>query len=480
MTDTIDTTGAETDETPPEAEAPETAEAQAPETEPEAPEETPTEQPEEPQPEAPEEPQPEAPEEPQAVEVAAPQRVPGLAPELPIIPDRNEMNDLAAMAVMLSNAQAVPAALKNRPEDVFLVLLTARDLGVALTTAMREFHVIEGRVTLSAKSRLALVRSSGLGRIWPDAGNDAEEAIWHAARVDQPGQVWSYSFTMAEARAVVDAKGKILAEKLNWKNYPKRMLSWRAAGYLLDDIFPEIGTGLYTPDEMGAVTNEEGDPIEVSAVETPRGMRSARGGQGQGGGQASEVEPPDEETAAELAARLEAVKAVPVAHDELKAWWAERQLPPARALSKRQAATVLARLNALETKHQIAAPVAAPGAPPGPPADPAPTAPAEAPGAPTDDSEDPPAPTPEVLEQMGRYLDEGEIVLWLIERAKLSTRDRIEKYAAEHELDLPDGNLQALRRWWCEQEVARIGAALYLPILLAVLGTAAVGDGRDA
>ena len=406
--------------------------------------------------------------------------VPGLAPELPIIPERKEMNDLASMAVMLAHADAVPVALRQKPNDVFLVLLTARDLGVSLTTALREFHVIEGKVTLSPKSKLAMVRTSGLGRVWPDPGNDAESATWHATRVDQPGQVWSYSFTMDEARRITQ-KGKLLSEKDNWKNYPKRMLSWRAAGYLLDDIFPEVGTGLYSPDELGAVTNEEGEPIEVAAVEVPQGMRNGRrsssGGSGQG---APEEEPLDEETAAELTARLAAVKAVPDAHEELKGWWAERQLPPARALPRAKSAIVFARLNALETKHGISAAAASPAAPAATAADGAPAAAADAPAAPADDSEATPAPTPETLARMAGLLEEGDVIAWLIEKAKITGRDRFVAYAAEHELDLPDGNLQALRRWWCEQEVARIGGALYHPFLLAVLGTAAHGRGDDA
>lgn len=411
-----------------------------------------------------------APEPPVAASIEVAGRVPGLAADLPIIPERSEMNDLAAMAVMLAHADAVPTALRQKPNDVFLVLLTARDLGVSLTTALREFHVIEGKVTLSPKSKLAMVRTSGLGRIWPDPGNDAESATWHATRTDQPGERWSYTFTMAEAKAIKQ-KGKILADKDNWTNYPKRMLSWRAVGYLLDDIFPEVGTGLYSPDELGAVTNEEGDPIEVSAVEVPTGMRSSGGRQAP----AVEAEAPDEATAAELAARLEAAKAYPEAHAELKAWWQERGLPPARVLTKGQAAVVLARLNALETKHSISRAEPEAEAPPAPQADPEAPEPGEvtetfAVEPPDDDS---PAPTIEHLQVIADYAEAGEITLVLIERARLMNERSIRSYAAGRELEVPAGNLQALRRWWCETEIERISSALYGPILLAILGLAA-------
>lgn len=501
----IETTGSETPDPAPETPAPETPET--PEDAPEATDETPAEAP------APEEPpgcscgvgdkprsyhdddcavwegayvRPED-DAPAAVEVAATAPpapiVPGLAPDLPIIPERSEMNDLAAMAVMLANADAVPAALRQRPNDVFLVLLTARDLSVSLTTAMREFHVIEGKVTISPKSKLALVRTSGLGRIWPDPGNDAESATWHATRTDQPGERWSYTFTMDEARAITQ-KGKILAEKDNWRNYPKRMLSWRAVGYLLDDIFPEVGTGLYSPDELGAVTNEEGEPIEVSAVEVPQGMRNGRNGRNGNRPEApAEEEGMDAEAAAELTARLAAVKEIPAAHEELKAWWAERSLPPARVLPRSKAGVVFARLNALETKHGIVRPDEATDAPAGgeAPQETGETDPGEVSGTfAGEPDEETPAPTPEALAHMGDLLDAGEITLWLIERAKIQSRDRFVAYAAAQGIELPEANLQGLRRWWCEREVERISLALYGPLLLAVLGTAAHGRGDDA
>mgnify|MGYP000001591370 CR=1 FL=1 len=105
-----------------------------------------------------------------------------------------------------------------------------------LTTAMRECHVIEGKVTISPKAKLAMVRQQGLGRIWPDPGNDGESATWYAERDDLPGVRHSYTFTKAMATAAKLLPGK---DKSAWSTYPERMLSWRACGYLLDDVFSE-------------------------------------------------------------------------------------------------------------------------------------------------------------------------------------------------------------------------------------------------
>jgi len=83
-----------------------------------------------------------------------------------LFPERLEMNDLASMAVTLAFADLVPKPLRGKPNDVFMVLLTARDLGVRVTTALREFHVIDGKLTLSPKVRLAMVNEQGAGKGW--------------------------------------------------------------------------------------------------------------------------------------------------------------------------------------------------------------------------------------------------------------------------------------------------------------------------
>lgn len=294
---------------------------------------TDTEQPEAPPDEvAPPEPEP-------AQEVVAFDRhmIPGT--ETPIIPGWKEMQGLAAMAVTLAGAEAAPSALRRRPNDVFLVLVTARDLGVGLTTAMREFHVIDGKVTLSPKVKLAMVNERGRSQgwaIWADEANDEHRATWHATRDDRPGTTFSSTFTWAEATAAgmvredcqpfdhsadckkaAATKGNYSACKLNYRTYPKRMLSWRAVGYLLDDVFPEVGTGLYSPDELGAVTDDEGVPvIDVASTDPLPGTSAPRGHHG------STPPPPnpnDEpitaEERAELQARIDALGKIEPANE---------------------------------------------------------------------------------------------------------------------------------------------------------------------
>lgn len=287
--------------------------------------------------------------------------------DLGVVPAPNELAQLAQMAVTIAASLTAPKALQGNPNDAFMVLLTARDVGVALTTAIREFHVIDGKVTLSPKVKLAMVKQQGIGRVYPhqaprqiitDAGevviwlcpcghdgpaNGDDAATWHAERNDEPGILHSSTFTMAMAarvKARENRKDITLAEKSTWRQYPQRMLSWRALGYLLDDVFPEVGTGLYNPDEMGAVTDEDGVPLidVVGGADPVRGTRAPRGHN-----QPPPPEASDEQRAA-LRARIDALAAHnPEARAALLTLWtAEREdgSPALPALNKLLASQV--------------------------------------------------------------------------------------------------------------------------------------------
>lgn len=409
-------------------------------------------------------------------------------PDLPVIPQQSEMTSIAQLAVTLSAASACPSAMRGKPNDVFLVLLSARDLGVSLTTAMREFHVIEGKVTLSPKVKLALVRQAGLGKIWPDAANGVEKATWHAERHDLQGHVISSSFSWEDAQLahLVDSRcrplehwrgegrgsGRNSAEclcKSNWKTYPARMLSWRAAGYLLDDLFPEVGTGLYSPDELGAVTDAEGEPIEVRAAEALPGMR---GGQRQQ--QAAAPEAIEPEKLEELKARTERVKGHAEANADLRAWWAERELPPIARISAPQGRLLEAKLAQVESRFGIqaepagAAEAAAqqgggeqPAQEPQEGSEPqqAEEPPASAPGSeerPIEPPQPPPAPP---QEEPSAGPSDGDVAAWLIEQASAMDAAAVKASYIAAGLEPPKGNVNLLRRSWAMWQFERLALA---------------------
>lgn len=203
---------------------------------------------------------------------------PDVAMEIPGPATGAEMRDLAAAACTLAKSNLVPKALRGKPADIFLVLLTGQEIGVARTTALKELHVIDGTVTISPKLQHALINIRGgrLGwRIWKDPSSDNKSATWHATRPDYPGLQYSCTVTLADMEKATywkDNKKVPYTQKDNYQNWPGRMISARARGWLINDTFPEVATGLYTPDELGALTDGDGNPIDVIEVGPYPGM----------------------------------------------------------------------------------------------------------------------------------------------------------------------------------------------------------------
>lgn len=222
-----------------------------------------------------------------AVEPKAPDPEPA---NLPAVPEWTEWQAIRTMAETFSKANIAPRGVRGKPNDMALLLWTGRDLGISLTAAMREVYVIDGQPSISPRLRLARVKLLKLGKIIPDPLETQDETTstalavlnvacmvctgasgWVVREAEPPMACpachttgWKMagppiSFTMKDATA---AK---LAGKDNWQHYPKNMLWWRASGYAADTYFPEAGLGLYSPDELGAVTDEYGEPVFIDA-----------------------------------------------------------------------------------------------------------------------------------------------------------------------------------------------------------------------
>lgn len=297
-----------------------------------------------------------------AVEIAAPPPAPpvGMTENLPVVPEATELTRLAQMAQAFATAGAVPSNLRGKPHDVFLVLVTARELGIGLTAAMREVHIVEGTPTLSPKLKLGIVHRHGLGQVWPDPANDDHEATWHTIPANVPGgHTYSVTFTWEDAQQAglagrsctpgahqmtkTDRNGRAACGcKPPWRMYPRRMLSARALGYTMMDYYSEVGTGLYSPEEMGAIVDEDGTPTTLDGVTPLQGLEPRRSAaqRSAAGDVAAEAETLDA-----LNRSLAAIKAhAPDAAAEAMDWWKDRNLPPLRSLTARQARTVEARV----------------------------------------------------------------------------------------------------------------------------------------
>lgn len=150
-------------------------------------------------------------------------------------------------------------------------VMAGEELGLAPVASMMGINIIKGKVALSANLMAAQVRRHGYN--------------YRVKRMDNQGCVLEFfgrkgepigesSFDEADAKAA-EIKGDM------YKKYPRNMYFSRAMSNGVKWFCPEVTSGLpiYTPEELGAQVNSEGEMIaEAERIDTgghPVGTQAA-------------------------------------------------------------------------------------------------------------------------------------------------------------------------------------------------------------
>jgi len=146
------------------------------------------------------------------------------------------------------------------------------ELGLTLTASFEFITVIQGKPTLSPRGALALVQQSGLlaGMKIEDLKDDKGQPS--ACRVSMKragGFEYVAEFSMEDAK-----RAGLIKPDSAWQSYPSNMLRWRAMGYAIDVVFPDVTGGMKRADEFGAALDTAGNVVDGqwSAVPTPTMM----------------------------------------------------------------------------------------------------------------------------------------------------------------------------------------------------------------
>ena len=167
------------------------------------------------------------------------------------------MAELKDFAVMAASSSFFGVA---SPEQALIVAMAGKDLGFSYTQALRAFHIVKGKPTLSADGMVGAI----LGR--PDLCD-----YFRPVRVTDTEAVWvtkpagaepiEYRFTME------DAQRAGLVNDM-YKKHPKRMLSARCKAYLARDVYPQILMGLVTDDEAEESARPAPRVVDSRVVDT--------------------------------------------------------------------------------------------------------------------------------------------------------------------------------------------------------------------
>ncbi|HYF27323.1 MAG TPA: hypothetical protein VD931_16375 [Baekduia sp.] len=139
----------------------------------------------------------------------------------------------------------------DRPAKALAVILAGQEMGLPPMLALRSYHFIEGKPTLSANAQLEMFRRRGGRSRWVRSDAAVAELWLHAPNGDEHTE----TVTLDEMRAAG------VATKDNWKRYQKSMLRARAIAFGLRALGES--EGIYSPDELGAVTDEEDRVVDA-------------------------------------------------------------------------------------------------------------------------------------------------------------------------------------------------------------------------
>lgn len=143
------------------------------------------------------------------------------------------------------------------PEEAMSIMLLCQAENMHPAVAMRDYHVIQGRPALKADAMLARFQQAGGTVNWKVYTNEEVTGVFsHPA-----GGSLEVSWTMAQAKSIG------IANKDNWKNYPRAMLRARCLSEGIRSVYPGCVVGVYTPEEVQDFEPKHSKPVDMGTVE---------------------------------------------------------------------------------------------------------------------------------------------------------------------------------------------------------------------
>ncbi|WP_079405449.1 recombinase RecT [Streptomyces sp. 3211] len=169
----------------------------------------------------------------------------------------------------LAATPLLPDAYRKQPASVLWALEYGRALGLDVVTTITTIHVIKGKPTQSADLMLGRARSAGHRVRIKSERTRCEVRI---QRHDDPDDETVIEWTLDDAViaglcTLRDGRPYSRDQKNQpqpWERFPRAMLRARAIAEAVRTACPEVLHGaIYTPEELGAVVDQEGNPVVI-------------------------------------------------------------------------------------------------------------------------------------------------------------------------------------------------------------------------
>jgi len=156
----------------------------------------------------------------------------------------------------------------SREATVFKIL-TGYELGLPMMASLKYVYAIKTQagvtMTIAPKGVLALMYNSGLVESFEitDIVDDNENPIGCTVSGNRVGnKPYEVTFMLDDA-----ARAKLVKPNGAWEKYPANMCRWRALGFFLDVVVPDLTLGLMRTTDITDQVNEEGVPDSSVIVE---------------------------------------------------------------------------------------------------------------------------------------------------------------------------------------------------------------------
>ena len=149
----------------------------------------------------------------------------------------------------------------QQPEQALALMALCQAEGIHPMTAVRDYHIIQGRPSLKSETMLSRFLASGGKVEWHSLTDQKAEATFSHPNGGTIKLDWT----------IERAKQAGLAGKDIWKGYPRAMLRNRLISEGVRTVNPSIVQGVYTPEEMENLTPELAVSVEqaVQSFGTP-------------------------------------------------------------------------------------------------------------------------------------------------------------------------------------------------------------------
>lgn len=148
-------------------------------------------------------------------------------------------------AYMLSESPTVPEHLRDKPEDIVATILNGRELGLAPMESINNLYMVNGKISLSGKTMLGLIRKAGHR---PKLDITTKGTIIECYRLIEDG---TQELQGTVGFDINDVKTAKLSKKDTYIEYPQMMMAWRAVSMAARFFYSDcITAGAYTPEEM--------------------------------------------------------------------------------------------------------------------------------------------------------------------------------------------------------------------------------------